>query len=539
MAKVKVVAKTKARASSVKRTVRKPRLNKPFWRRLSKSHIFVIIFGIIGSVFLWNALAATNIVSYSGKLTSSSPVQNYTISAGDTGTITATHNSKDSKMRVSILDANGNILAQQTGSRASTTTTVKAGTYSIRVDYATAIKGAKNYTVTISYPVVDVPAPPTDINAPSVIITSPTTDTVSGTIAFAANASDNTGVSKVAFSVDGTTLFSDSTSSYSYSWDTTTVSDGIHSLKVIAFDAAGNTSTASLQVTVQNTVTSPPTTSGNKLTWTPPSGYQNYAVKNASVQTSTQTINGGGGDMLIKLPSQPTGSITLTNCRNVVIIGGQINIPPNSGAGTDQRGIYVQGCTGTVHIEGVYINGDIPTAEGDGIAISAPSAIVQVQNVRVYKLYGGYDTTLHNHSDIIQPWGGVSELRVDRLTGSSNYQGLQINRDLGDIGAVVIKNTDIGDSGVPTPDGKGGYYVWPKCGAGTRYVFENTYVKPRSGKTLSSTIWAGGCGLTISGSTATFTHSDVTGSWISGVPAYGENVPAGLAGTSYVSPGYQ
>lgn len=276
------------------------------------------------------------------------------------------------------------------------------------------------------------------------------------------------------------------------------------------------------------------TKAATPLTWAPPSGYQNYAVKNAAVQTNTQTIDAGGGDIWLKLPKVPTGPINLTNCHNVVVIGGQINLPPNSGPGTDMRGFYINGCTGTVHIEGVLINGDIATAEGDGIAIKAPQAIVQLENLRIYKLYGGYNTASHNHSDIVQPWGGVKELRIDHLTGSSNYQGFQINDDQGHIGAVTIKNTNIGDSGVPSADGKGGYYVWLKCGTGTSYTFDNVYLSPRSGRSLSGSIWDGGCGTSVSNNVATF--SNAKGSIVGGAPSSGDFVPASVAGINYVSP---
>lgn len=286
-----------------------------------------------------------------------------------------------------------------------------------------------------------------------------------------------------------------------------------------------------------------------KLTWSPPSGYQSYTVKNAAVSTATQSISGAGGDIWVKLPASATGPITLTNCRNAVLIGGQINIPPNSGPGTDMRGIYINGCTGTIYIEGVLINGDISTAEGDGIAINAPSATVIVQNVRVEKLYGGYDTALHNHSDIIQPWGGVKTLQVDHLTGSTNYQGLQINVDTGPIETETFKNVNIGDSGVAPVDNKGGYYLWLSCGQGTAYSFSNVYIKPRvaypssgaSARTLNSSIYDtnSDCGMSASSSTATFTSTDISGQVYAGTPPAGDFVPVGTAGLGYVSPGYQ
>lgn len=291
-----------------------------------------------------------------------------------------------------------------------------------------------------------------------------------------------------------------------------------------------------------NAPTTPPPSS-TKLTWAPPIGWQNYPVKNASSATSLNIIDGGGGDVLVKLPpSAPTGPITIRNCRNAVVMGGQINLLPSVKVNSaDQRAFYVSNCTGTVHIEGVYINGDINGAEGDGVAIDSDNAIVVVQNVRMHKLYGGEDKSIHNHTDIIQPWGGVKELRVDRLTGTTNYQGFQINNDLGIIGAVIIKNTNVGDSGVPPVTSAGGYYVWLKCGSGTKYTFENTYVKPRSGHNLSRAIWGSSCGMQIStdGNTASFTHADVLGgTWIKGTPAAGDFVPNGAVGIGYVSPGY-
>jgi hypothetical protein len=278
------------------------------------------------------------------------------------------------------------------------------------------------------------------------------------------------------------------------------------------------------------------------LTWAPPTGYQNYPVYNVSVSSSNnQTLDGKGGDMLIKMPSTATGPISIKNCKNAVLIGGHIDIPKNTGpAVPDVRGVYINNCTGTVHIEGLYINGDIATAEADGVAISSPDAIVQLQNIRINKLYGGYETSSHNHSDIVQPWGGVKELRIDYMTGTSNYQGFQINDDINHIGKVIIKNTNIGDSGVPSPDSKGGYFAWLKCGTGTTYSFSNFYVQPRSGRNLGNTIYDSSavCGMKASTTTATFTNSAVSGVVIAGKPTTGDFVPAGVAGTGYKSPGY-
>jgi hypothetical protein len=100
-----------------------------------------------------------------------------------------------------------------------------------------------------------------DTTRPSVSITSPVNgDTVSDTTPVMANASDNVGVTQVQFFRDGTTsLGVDATNHYSVSWDTTTASNGVHTLTAVASDAAGNSRTsASVLVAVSNDTTPPP-----------------------------------------------------------------------------------------------------------------------------------------------------------------------------------------------------------------------------------------------------------------------------------------
>jgi PKD repeat protein len=77
--------------------------------------------------------------------------------------------------------------------------------------------------------------------------------TVSGTITLSANATDNVGVVGLQLKLDGTNLGAEMTvAPYSMPWNTTTASNGCHTLSAIARDAAGNQGTSSLQVTVSN-----------------------------------------------------------------------------------------------------------------------------------------------------------------------------------------------------------------------------------------------------------------------------------------------
>ena len=99
-----------------------------------------------------------------------------------------------------------------------------------------------------------------DGTAPTVSISAPSAGaSVSGTVTVSANSSDNVGVVGVQFMLDGGALGTeDATAPYSISWNTTTASDGSHTLTAVARDAAGNqTPAGAVSVTVANDVTAP------------------------------------------------------------------------------------------------------------------------------------------------------------------------------------------------------------------------------------------------------------------------------------------
>ena len=81
--------------------------------------------------------------------------------------------------------------------------------------------------------------------APTATITSPTAGaTVSGDVAIAASASDNIGIDRVEFLLDGALLGSDATTPYGWLWNSTTTTSGAHVLQARAVDLAGNTGTS-------------------------------------------------------------------------------------------------------------------------------------------------------------------------------------------------------------------------------------------------------------------------------------------------------
>lgn len=127
------------------------------------------------------------------------------------------------------------------------------------------------------------PPPPPDTTPPTVSMSAPASGaTVSGTSNLTANATDNVGVVSVQFKIDGANAGSpDTTSPYSFAWDTTKAANGSHTLTATATDTSGNIATANaVTVMVSNQsadTTAPSTPSGLtaaaptaatvKLTW--------------------------------------------------------------------------------------------------------------------------------------------------------------------------------------------------------------------------------------------------------------------------------
>jgi subtilisin family serine protease len=95
-----------------------------------------------------------------------------------------------------------------------------------------------------------------DNTAPVVSLSAPANNAfVTGTLALSAGATDNVAISKVEFYRDNNVLLTTDTSSpYTFSWNTTTVTQGAHTLYAIAQDTAGlRTTSATIAITVDNT----------------------------------------------------------------------------------------------------------------------------------------------------------------------------------------------------------------------------------------------------------------------------------------------
>ena len=131
------------------------------------------------------------------------------------------------------------------------------------------------------------PPPPADITAPAA---TAAVSGGSGSISLTATASDNVGVTRVDFLVDGVVKGSDATSPYAINLDSTTLSDGDHTLVAKAYDAAGNVGTsATVNFMVSNA-------GGGTSDTTPP--------------TATATANGNSGSIALTATASDNAGVT-------------------------------------------------------------------------------------------------------------------------------------------------------------------------------------------------------------------------------------
>ncbi|KAA0890514.1 Ig-like domain-containing protein [Oryzomonas rubra] len=102
-----------------------------------------------------------------------------------------------------------------------------------------------------------------ELTPPTVSLSSPiTSTTVSGTVSVNASASDNVGVTKVEFYVNGVLKATDTATPYVYSWNTAGLASGNYTLQAKAYDAAGNVGQSGVvSVTVAGSDTTAPTVS--------------------------------------------------------------------------------------------------------------------------------------------------------------------------------------------------------------------------------------------------------------------------------------
>ena len=128
--------------------------------------------------------------------------------------------------------------AWDTTGRADGATTIVAKAYD-----SSGNVGTSTISVTVANNVV------ADTTAPVVNITNPANGAVvSGSVTIGVTASDNVAVSSVSLYVDGA-LKASGNGSVSYTWNARKEASGTHTIQAVARDAAGNSTTKTVQVT--------------------------------------------------------------------------------------------------------------------------------------------------------------------------------------------------------------------------------------------------------------------------------------------------
>jgi hypothetical protein len=263
-----------------------------------------------------------------------------------------------------------------------------------------------------------------------------------------------------------------------------------------------------------------------RLGWAPPKLRRPITI-HATTRRRHLRLN-NRRDYVVRLPRhglRGLRGLIIEGGHNVVLIGGRITIPkpPRTPNPDDRlrRGLYLKGQTGTVHVEGVLIDG---AGLWEGINLDQRlGATVQLENIRVETLRADDEVGFtDNHPDIIQTWAGPAVLRVDRLTGSTDYQ------------ALMLAPTEYGALRPPR-----------------RFEFRHVDLVAKSAHPCNcQMLWAVGSFPLALSNVWLRSHGHLTvaqsvepkdGRWArvrAGRPPRGSFVPRGVAGSRYRSPGY-
>ncbi|WMW80535.1 CehA/McbA family metallohydrolase [Undibacterium cyanobacteriorum] len=253
--------------------------------------------------------------------TASSDTTTPTVSASETGTsgtitlnATASDNVGVSKVEFYVDSVLKGTATAAPYSLSLNSTTLSNGTHTYvakAYDAAGNIGSSSAVSFSINNPVPDT-------TAPSVTASESGT---SGTISFSATASDNVGVSKVEFYVDATLKATVTAAPYTTSLNSTTLTNGSHSLVAKAYDAAGNVGTSStVTFSVNNTVSKQLIVNGGfesgASSWTATAGViSNDTTQAARAGTYKAWLNGYGAshvDSIYQTISIPSTSTSTT-----------------------------------------------------------------------------------------------------------------------------------------------------------------------------------------------------------------------------------
>lgn len=199
-------------------------------------------------------------------------------------------------------------------------------------------------------------------------------------------------------------------------------------------------------------------------------------------------------DYRLKLPTTVynRGGIVIEGGHNVTLVGGHISVP-ETGATTvgPRRGLLLNNQRGVMHVEGLVIDG---AGLSEGIQMDQRyGGTVRLENIYVGTVRARDEVSFSdNHPDVVQTWAGPKLLQIDRLSGSSDYQGLfltptqKCSTEACKPSTVSdrrwdIRNVDI--RGTSTAR----YLAWKEGSFPLNQ--RDIYIKPAAGRTMTATLW--------------------------------------------------
>jgi hypothetical protein len=278
----------------------------------------------------------------------------------------------------------------------------------------------------------------------------------------------------------------------------------------------------------------------SRLAWRPPTLVDPITL---SVSSAAPLTLDPARDYILKLPrDRPIiagyGCIHIEGGHDIVLIGGECYVPkqqnPTEGSG---RVFYLEGNTGTVHIEGLYADGPGLT---EGIDVfRSRRTVLQVENCRFETIHNWGNSAIH--SDLIQA-DTLAALRVDRFTGASQVQGIFRDGTSPAPRGVQLRHVNITGVAGGTP----GRLLWNGSGLAGGYPMSlhDVYIRPFPGSSLGDVVWpptgrsAELARRTRSGAVEWRAAAHIRGLVHPGRPPGGDMVPWGVAGLHYASPGY-